>query len=743
MSDKDLQWDELEDFVRLITQIKFGAPARAEDIAGVRCDCVAHLDDGSVVLAEVSRQRTLTKLREDLTKFNVLRPHFIGQNVLPKCFFICGEPPTASLIESGRANHVNVYSVLQFFNAMLGVSDYVHARNRVPFGSAVNMYSGEPDQSRYVSVSYFANNGDTYTTDRIAHELAHGRTIVLIGDYGSGKSRCVKEVFELLTNFATYRVLTPFAINLRENWGLKRAPEIITRHLTDLGLGDRVGDALKLAYSDATVYLLDGFDEIGAQTWSDDPTRLVEIRRQSLMGVKELIGKARSGILIAGREHYFNDDAELITSLGLGNKQPLILRCDQELTPEQFAEMVGHRIPVLPAWMPKTPLIATIVREIEPPAFEHMAKNSTGQIDLWSLLIETFCDREARINPILDADIIRLLYTHIGRLARTTSTPVGPISIRQINDAFERTTGRPPTDESAIILQRLPGLSRIGAESLDRQFVDMYILDGLKAEDVLAIYQQQSTGDLGLAWRHPIGEFGAQFVAARLTGTRQLRGVAAFLKRFNDSNNLVLLSDLVAALFVADADTIDLEQLILEGGVFSDVSLGDTAVENVTLSECYFESLDITDADPKGIAIRGAVIFNLSGVTSATHLPPWVQNCEIERFQSVSTLAAIRESDLTLAQTFLLSSMRKLFLQPGSGRKESSMYKGYGDVESKRICERVIALLVRERFCEKHQGSTGALYIPNRRMTGRVKTIMSMLTTSKDDLWIKASDIRG
>lgn len=68
MSDKELQWDELEDFVRLITQIKFGAPARAEDIAGVRCDCVAHLDDGSVVLAEVSRQRTLTKLREDLTK---------------------------------------------------------------------------------------------------------------------------------------------------------------------------------------------------------------------------------------------------------------------------------------------------------------------------------------------------------------------------------------------------------------------------------------------------------------------------------------------------------------------------------------------------------------------------------------------------------------------------------------------------------------------------------------------------
>src|SRR5262249_16990303 len=158
----------------------------------------------------------------------------------------------------------------------------------------------------------------------------------------------------------------------------------------------------------------------------------------------------------------------------------------------------------------------------------------------------------------------RVLYTHIGRLARTTSSTVGPISIKQINDAFERTIGRPPTDESAIILQRLPGLSRVGAESLDRQFVDTYILDGLKAADVLGIYQQEDIGDLRLGWRHPVGIFGAQFIATRLTSTRQLGGTAAFLKRHRDAENRVLLSDLLAALLVADAPLIDLEQLLFE-----------------------------------------------------------------------------------------------------------------------------------------------------------------------------------
>lgn len=734
-------WQELEKLVRVITEYKFGAPARAEDIAGVKCDCVAHLDDGSVVIAEVSKQSDLTKLREDLAKFNVIRPHFLSQGILPRCFFLCGDDPTPALIASGTANFVKVYSVSQFFNAMIGVHDYVKARRRFPFGSAVNIYSGEPDLTKYIPVSYFANDEKAYSAEEIAKELAHGRTVVLIGDYGAGKSRCVKEVFELLTDFPTYKVLTPFAINLRENWGLRRASEIITRHITDLGLSDRVGDAIKVAFSPSTVYLLDGFDEIGAQTWSDDPTRLVEIRSQSLAGVRELLGKARSGILLAGREHYFNDDAELIDSLGLANRQPLILHCAHELTSEQFAQMLGREMPPLPPWMPKTPLIATIVRLIDPEVFEQIIRTSSGHVDLWGLLIETFCAREAEINPILDAGIIRALYTHIGRLARTTNSPVGPISIKQINEAFEKTTKRPPTDESAIILQRLPGLSRIGAESLDRQFVDTYILDGLKAEDVLAIYEQQDMGGLGLKWRHPVGSFGAQFIAARLIGANQIRGAVAFLERHSDAENRVLLSDLLAALFVADVPEIDLDDLELKAGVFSHVSLADTVVSNVTLTDCYFEVLDITDANPNKIFIKNAAIVSMAGVTAKEHVPSWISNGHIETLQSVSTLSAIKQADLTVAQTFLLSSLRKLFLQPGAGRKESSMYKGYGDIESKRICERVIGLLIRGHFCERVQGSTGALYIPNRRMQGRVKDIMSKLTTSKDDLWLKVSEM--
>ena len=466
-------WQGLEATVRALAELKFGGAARAEDIAGVRCDCVIRLPAGEAVIVEISKEHTITKLRTDIAKFNSVRPYFIGKGIFPRCIFVTLSEPTPALIETGQANFVQVYSVSQFFNSLLGLGNYTTLRSKAAFGSAIDLYSGKPDESSYVPVTYYTNTGEMFDTRKIATKLIEGKSIVLIGEYGVGKSRCVKEVYTELSGSSLKHYKNPIAINLRENWGLKRASEMLTRHFTELGLGERVSDILKVGFSGATVYLLDGFDEIGAQTWSDDPTKLLEIRKQSLIGVKDLVQKASGGILITGREHYFNDDAELITCLGLASKDVIFLRCNQELSEEQFSELVGWQQETLPAWLPRKPLIGTVMRKIEQAAMKSLLETKSGQADFWDLLINTFCEREANINPALDAGIIRRLYTQLGRLARMTETTLGPLSIKAINDAFEATTGRPPTDESAIILQRLPGLGRIGAESQDRQFVDV------------------------------------------------------------------------------------------------------------------------------------------------------------------------------------------------------------------------------------------------------------------------------
>ena len=741
LSKADVSWQNFESVVRMGAEAKFGAKARAETIAGVKCDCVIDLQNGSVVLIEISKSNTLEKLRTDLAKFNVLRPHYFSSNIFPKCYFITTTNPTDALIASGKANHVDVLSISQFLNYLFGTVRYSTIRKTRAFGSAVDVYSGEPDLTKYVEVNYFDDSGNAYTTEKIAEELSNGRTIVLIGDYGAGKSRCVKEVFDVLYSRQGLTYHHTIAINLRDNWGLKRASEVITRHFTDIGLEDQVPDALKVAYSPATIYLLDGFDEIGAQTWSDDPTKLVSIRRQSLVGVKDLIDKARGGVLVTGREHYFNNDAELVTCLGLDKKNPLFIRCNQELSAPQFAEMIGRTSPEFPGWMPKKPLIASIIRDIDEMVFEPILHTASGQIDFWNLLLDTFCDREANINAILDRSIIRDLYTKIGRLSRTTLTSLGPISIKQINDAFEETTGRPPTDESAIILQRLPGLGRIGAESLDRQFVDTFILDGLKAEDTISLLGQIEGDWLDTSWKNPVEDFGAFFIATRIATNKQINMASSFIQRNFDRINKVFISDIIASLFKLDECDADLGNLCFSNGKFFHIGLGDSCVKNLVIHDSAFDSLDLTDAQPVGIKITNSVITRISGVTSKEHLPPYMIDCLVQDFQSVKTLSAIREAGLSVSQTFLLSSLRKLFLQSGAGRKESSMYKGYGDSTTKKVCEKVMALLLKEHFCNKVRGSSEALYIPDRSMSGRVTAIMSKMTTSVDSLWLQASRI--
>jgi hypothetical protein len=155
---------------------------------------------------------------------------------------------------------------------------------------------------------------------------------------------------------------------------------------------------------------------------------------------------------------------------------------------------------------------------------------------------------------------------------------------------------------------------------------------------------------------------------------------------------------MIAALF--NSDTInDLGGLRFTEGKFSDIAFSDCSIKNLTFEDCEFDTVDLTDADPEGVVVNRSVIVRVAGITSPANAPSWVTDCLFETFQSTSTLAQIREAGLGVAPTFLLSSLRKLFLQPGSGRKHSSMYKGYGDSASKRICEKVIALLLRTRFC--------------------------------------------
>lgn len=69
-----------------------------------------------------------------------------------------------------------------------------------------------------------------------------------------------------------------------EHWGAKRALEILNRHFSELGLDAQ--NFIKTYEQPNTIYLLDGFDEIGTQSWSSDPRKMQHLREISVCALK-------------------------------------------------------------------------------------------------------------------------------------------------------------------------------------------------------------------------------------------------------------------------------------------------------------------------------------------------------------------------------------------------------------------------------------------------------------------------
>ncbi|HTA27705.1 MAG TPA: hypothetical protein VK809_07950, partial [Bacteroidia bacterium] len=111
--------------------------------------------------------------------------------------------------------------------------------------------------------------------------------------------------------------------------------------MDSLGLASTADNIIKVIESDKFVFLLDGFDEIGAQVWSDDPSRLKQIRASSLRAVHDLINKTKSPVIISGREHYFNTSDEMFSAVGLKKSGTVVIRCKDEFTEKEMQDYLS------------------------------------------------------------------------------------------------------------------------------------------------------------------------------------------------------------------------------------------------------------------------------------------------------------------------------------------------------------------------------------------------------------------
>ena len=289
------------------------------------------------------------------------------------------------------------------------------------------------------------------------------------------------------------------------------------------------------------------------------------------------------------------------------------------------------------------------------------------------------------------------------------------------------------------MLQRLPSLGRLGRETDDRQFTDTYILDGLRAKDVgeIAVSSHETVRDvLHTPWGNGLDSLGQRILAndPSCSDTRLLTlGLEA-----SRSGNKTLASDVLASLTVRNAEPIDFGGMELAEGHFVLLDLSKRDLANIPFKDCTFGNVVFGSRDLKNVRIINSLAEKVTGATSAKGLPAWAQ-LSCDNFESVVNTASIRRIGLKPAQQILATTIRKTFLQKGSGRKEEALTRGFARIGNPGLISKVLNLMITQGLLETTKGSEGTLYIPVRKHTGRMKTILDELATSRDPLWVAVS----
>jgi hypothetical protein len=732
-----MDWKALEDNVRNLASCHWLEPANPETINGVRFDCVIKIKPDYWIIIEISKEEKLDKLRIDMAKVAAVRLYLFSNNIYAECYFVCNNP-TEQMRVTGNGNNLQVMSVDEFRGRVLGYDKYFNLRSKHKFGSAIDRRSGKRDESEYIKVEYLSSDGRrAYTVLDIAQLLLRGEKVILLGEYGTGKSRCVQETFFALREAALNSWHFPISIDLRDNWGVKRGPELLRRHFEDLGISQLSEPVLRLLNSKRLILLFDGFDEIASQTWSNDPIILSNIRKQSLAGVSDLLTRLNCGVLITGREHYFNSSEEMFKCIGLNPRATHVLKCSKEFTEQQIQEYLKRLncITKIPNWLPKRPLICQIFSELSPAVLKDLVTNENGEERFWHAALWAICEREASIKSILDASVIRDVLVGVARLTRSKAMDVGPLTTQEINGVFQAVTGAPPNDESAVILQRLPLLGRVEAQSSDRQFVDNYFLDGLRAEDVCREVFRHDESVLSEAWHNPLRPFGIRILAQEISSSAYITSFIRFLRRSCTSPNRILGGDIVSALLCANDGTFDFNGISLFQSHITQLDLTGSRLSGIEILDSVIEELAISEAHPRDVRISNCIIGKVDGVSEASGLPSWMSGNTVDEYVRVNTVTRIKQAHLTSEQKVFVTIIKKTFFQPGSGRKEEALLRGLDSSELKRSSEKILKLLCRENILKKTPGDDGNLYIPQRSHTRRMSDILKELTLSTDPIW--------
>ena len=693
------------------------------------------IDTGTeLIVVEATLSRKLDKTKYDLEKsvdlIKNLRKSSQYSEYNFRIMLVTADDPTADQNECVRTAKAGcpkeVISFTALFSRLFNARHYVRVRGDHSFGSVrdpadENNYN--VPQSVYIPTALSASGtGISIKAVELAAKLSGGGHYILYGDYGSGKSMTLRDVyFRLRDDFSASRLIRcPIYLNLREHIAQTQPDEALYRHAEKIGFPEP--HSLIAAWRAGFVTLfLDGFDELTPPQFASSGSNRRQARRFAVEIVKRFIEQTPAGapIVIAGRESYFDTREEAQIALGYSDDaQDYDLAGFTDLDIQQFLKTKGNEIP---SWLPTRPLLlgylanAGLLKEHD----QLLSLNPAGG---WNLMLQRVCEREVRQvwGVGFEASDLRLFIEALATQARKSPEGRG-LEDSRLQSVFRAVFGRDADEPANLLTGRLPGLGSVPGRPGAREFIDVDFADAAASGDMIRYIEAPFVKSTLLEnVIVPLGDLGRDMALAVLNDVGPKIWVALSQSGQNPS------------LAIASADLISMLNELQPSYEGSSISIQDAHFEviivdpevdlsKITLRRCTINSVELSrtstakDVD-HAPHFEDCVIGRLEGAFSKQDVPAGILtgSTSVEAYAAFSaTNDAVMNTKLPDPVKVLLTILRKLFLQRGTGRQYRALRRGLPP-RLVRYVDPIIAQLKTSGLAADAYLDRRTILIPNR-----------------------------
>lgn len=713
----------------------------AEDIQGQEIDCVCRTED-VVHLVECTVERKLEKVQRDVNKLLHAKRVEEKRGHTVKLWIVTKEEPTPDQRQAARPEGVTILSALQFAARLLDIEGYLKARTDYRFGSATDPASGghRIAEDEYVPLPMAASSGPgAYSLETIAGLLLEGETVVLLGPFGAGKSLTVRELYRDLRRRALRDSSSPVpvALNLRDHWGQGDAHEILHRHALKTGF-EKPNQLVRAWNAGRTVLLLDGFDELAAPVWRVARADRRQTRRDALTPVRAFTKQhpGGPGILVTGRDGYFDSHSEMLAAMAVPvTAFVLVLGDFDEDQAQQYLKKKGI-VSDLPNWLPRKPLLLGYLSARGMLQEVVAIDGHQGPAYAWDQFLDKIAAREAAVTDDIDGSGLRRILELLAQKTRASVSGSGPLYEADLSAAYKAVTFVEPQEPAQVLLSRLPGLTARDQDDGARSFVDPEMLDALRGSSVGAFLRTPYESPGVETWSHPLGDLGcavAALVGERAGVAPAQYQVAAKEAAYRWHNATLALDCLLACGHRCEGEPIDGGGLTIREGHAGSIDLDKTCLSHLRLEYCDIERLDVGDGGAVGLALDGCLIGRVVGVAQELGLPAWITASEVGEYDNAQTTAAILKLDVPLGVRVLLTLLKKMFLQRGSGRKETALHRGLDD-KARLLVGPLLRTLTGEGLAFSSTTNNTRVWHGSRGQRNRALAIVASPATSSDPI---------